>query len=453
MGEVEPAVAAAVADAHRREWAFVLAATVRVTLDLDLAEECVQDAYARALDTWGSAGIPARPGAWLTTVARRRALDLLRRAATARRALPLLVTDPVLAAGSEPAADELAVLDPGAEELAPSARIAPEGARRDPGGAGPVSVAEPAMADDRLRLVFTCCHPALGTDTQVALSLRLLCGLSTAEVARAFLVSEATMAARITRGKKKIAAARIPYRVPPRAELPARVGAVLTVVYLMFSTGYAAPTGDDLMREDLVERSLDLALMLRVLLPGHGEVAGLAALILLTDARRGARVDAAGRLILLADQDRTRWDAAKISEGAALVREALGQGAPGRFTVMAAIAAVHDEAPRFSDTDWPQIVGLYDLLMRRWPSPVVALNRAVAVGFADGPAEGLAALETLAASPELAGYGYLSASRADFLRRLGRTGEARLAYEEALLLTGNAVERDFLAARLDQLGS
>ena len=444
--DVDPtaaAVAAAVADAHRREWAFVLAATVRVTCDLDLAEECVQDAYARALDTWGTAGIPARPGAWLTTVARRRALDLLRRDATARRALPLLVTDPALAPRPDAAADELA-----GPELA-----GPELAGPEPGGSVPVKLADPAVADDRLRLVFTCCHPALATDAQVALSLRLLCGLSTAEVARAFLVSEATMAARITRAKKKIAAARIPYRVPPRAELPARVDAVLTVVHLMFSTGYAAPTGDELMREDLAERSLDLARMLRVLLPGHGEVAGLLALILLTDARRGARVDEAGRLVLLADQDRARWDPAKINEGVALVREALGQGAPGRFAVMAAIAAVHDEAPRFGDTDWPQIVGLYDLLMRRWPSPVVALNRAVAVGFADGPAEGLAALDALAASPELAGYGYLSASRAEFLRRLGRTGEARLAYEEALLLTGNAVERDFLAARLDQLGS
>ena len=441
MMDVDPtaaAVAAAVADAHRREWAFVLAATVRVTRDLDLAEECVQDAYARALDTWGTAGIPARPGAWLTTVARRRALDLLRRDATARRALPLLVTDPGLAPRPDAAADELA----GPELVGP-----------EPGGPVPVKLADPAVADDRLRLVFTCCHPALATDAQVALSLRLLCGLSTAEVARAFLVSEATMAARITRAKKKIAAARIPYRVPPRAELPARVDAVLTVVHLMFSTGYAAPTGDELMREDLAERSLDLARMLRVLLPGHGEVAGLLALILLTDARRGARIDEAGLLVLLADQERARWDPAKINEGVALVREALGQGAPGRFAVMAAIAAVHDEAPRFGDTDWPQIVGLYDLLMRRWPSPVVALNRAVAVGFADGPAEGLAALDALAASPELAGYGYLSASRADFLRRLGRTREARLAYEEALLLTGNAVERDFLAARLDQLGS
>ena len=444
--DVDPtaaAVAAAVADAHRREWAFVLAATVRVTCDLDLAEECVQDAYARALDTWGTAGIPARPGAWLTTVARRRALDLLRRDATARRALPLLVTDPALAPRPDAAADEMA-----AHEL-----FGPELAGPEPGGPVPVKLADPAVADDRLRLVFTCCHPALATDAQVALSLRLLCGLSTAEVARAFLVGEATMAARITRAKKKIAAARIPYRVPPRAELPARVDAVLTVVHLMFSTGYAAPTGDELMREDLAERSLDLARMLRVLLPGHGEVAGLLALILLTDARRGARVDEAGRLVLLADQDRARWDPAKINEGVALVREALGQGAPGRFAVMAAIAAVHDEAPRFGDTDWPQIVGLYDLLMRRWPSPVVALNRAVAVGFADGPAEGLAALDALAVSPELAGYGYLSASRAEFLCRLGRTGEARLAYEEALLLTGNAVERDFLAARLDQLGS
>ncbi len=413
-----PAVTAAVADAHRREWAFVLAATVRVTRDLDLAEECVQDAYTRALGTWGATGIPARPGAWLTTVARRRALDLLRRDATAQRVLPLLVTDQVLDTGPE--------------------------------AAGPAGT---DIADDRLRLVFTCCHPALGTEAQVALSLRLLCGLSTAEVARAFLVSEPTMAARITRAKKKIAAARIPYRVPPRAELTERVDAVLTVVHLLFSTGYAAPTGDVLMRADLVDRSLDLIRMLRVLLPGRREVAGLMALILLTDARRDARADGAGRLILLADQDRARWDAAKVAEGTALVREALAQRAPGRFTLMAAIAAVHDEAPAFGETDWPQIVGLYDLLMRRWPSPVVELNRAVAVGFADGPAAGLAALDALASSPELAGYGYLSAARADFLRRLGRTGEARLAYEEALLLTGNAVEREFLATRLDQLGS
>ena len=271
-------------------------------------------------------------------------------------------------------------------------------------------------------------------------------------MARAFLVSEKTMAARITRAKKKIAAARIPYRVPPVAELPERVDAVLTVVHLLYSTGYAAPAGDELMRTDLAERSLDLARMLHGLLVGHREVTGLLALILLTDARRDARVDGAGRLVLLSEQDRARWDTAKIAEGTALVREALGTGPPGRFTLMAAIAAVHDEAPSFADTDWAQIVGLYDVLMRRWPSPVVALNRAVAVGFADGPGAGLTDLDALAESPELAGYGYLSASRADFLRRLGRTDEARLAYQEALLLTENAAERAFLAARLDQLG-
>jgi RNA polymerase sigma-70 factor, ECF subfamily len=410
-------VAAAVADAHRREWAFVLAATVRVTRDLDLAEECVQDAYTRALATWGSDGIPARPGAWLTTVARRRALDLLRRDSTARRALPLLVTD-----------------------------------RTGLGAQDPLSGAD-EIPDDRLRLVFTCCHPALNTDAQVALALRLLCGLSTAEVARAFLVSETTMAARITRAKKKIAAARIPYRVPPRAELPDRVDAVLTVVHLLFTTGHAAPAGETLTRADLAGRSRDLARMLAELLPGIPEVTGLLALILLTDARRAARVDGTGRLVLLADQDRSRWDQTAIAEGLGLVRDALHLGPPGRFTLMAAIAAVHDEAAAFGDTDWPEIVGLYDLLMQSWPSPVVALNRAVAIGFAAGPAAGLDALDELAASPELAGYGYLAASRASFLRRLDRAEEARLAYSEALLLTGNDVEREFLAARLDELGS
>ncbi len=410
-------VAAAVADAHRREWAFVLAATVRVTRDLDLAEECVQDAYAKALAAWGSDGVPSRPGAWLTTVARRQALDRLRRDSTVRRMLPLLVTD------------------------------------RTGLGPGPGAAGADEIGDDRLRLVFTCCHPALNEDAQVALALRLLCGLSTAEVARAFLVSEATMAARITRAKKKIAAARIPYRVPPRAELPDRVDAVLTVVHLMFTTGHAAPAGETLIRADLASRSRDLARMLAELLSGTAEVTGLLALILLTDARRAARVDGAGRLVLLADQDRSRWDHAAIAEGLGLVRDTLSQGPPGRFTLMAAIAAVHDEAATFGDTDWAEIVGLYDLLMGSWPSPVVALNRAVAVGFAAGPAAGLAALDELAARPELAGYGYLAAARADFLRRLDRAEEARLAYSEALLLTGNDVERDFLAARLDELGS
>jgi RNA polymerase sigma factor (sigma-70 family) len=410
----DPSIAAAVAEAHRREWAFVLAATVRLTRDLDLAEECVQDAYAKALATWASRGVPANPGAWLTTVARRRALDLLRREATRRRSLPLLLDDQV-----EPEPEEIAAHE---------------------------------IADDRLRLIFTCCHPAIAPEAQVALTLRLLCGLSTAEVARAFLVSESTMAARITRAKKKIAAARIPYRVPPADELPARIDTVLTVVHLLFTTRHTAPAGDDLVRRDLVERSLDLARMLRALLPTDADVAGLLALILLTDARSATRVAQDGRLLLLSEQDRTQWDREAISEGVALVREALRRRPPGRFALMAAIAAVHAEAPTWQDTDWREVVALYDVLVQIWPSPVVALNRAVAVGLADGPDAGLEALDALAAEPQLAGYGYLAAARADFLRRLGRTAEARSFYEEALLLTENTIERDFLATRLQQLG-
>ncbi len=409
----DAAVAAAVTEAHRSEWAFVLAATVRVTGDIDLAEECVQDAYAKALAVWAIRGIPERPGAWLTTVARRRALDLSRRQGTRQRALPLLV-------------QREAVTAPG--ETEPS-----------------------EIADDRLRLVFTCCHPALAPEAQVALTLRLICGLTTAEVARAFLVAEATMAARITRAKKKIAMAHIPYEVPPLKELPARIDAVLTVVHLLFTTGHTAPVGADLVRRDLVERSLDLARMLRALVPGDADVAGLLGLILLTDARRPSRVDQAGHLVLMAEQDRARWDHTAIAEGAALVREALARRPPGRFALMAAIAAVHDEAPSWEATDWSEIAGLYDLLATIWPSPVVALNRAVAVGLAQGPAAGLAALDQLSYEPILAAYSYLAAARADFLVRLGRTDEARLAYEEAAMLSENAVEREFLTARLAQL--
>jgi len=306
-------VAAAVADAHRREWAFVLAATVRVTRDLDLAEECVQDAYARALSRWTSDGIPANTGAWLTTVARRRALDLKRRDATLVRALPLLVQDE-----AEPGPD--------ARDHDHEADLVP---------------------DDRLRLVFICCHPALSTEAQCALTLRLVCGLTTAEVARAFLVSEPTMAARITRAKHKIASARIPYRLPSPDDLPARIDSVLTVVHLVFTTGHTAPSGDRLVRGDLIQRALDLTRMLRVLLPHEPGVAGLLGLILLTDARRPARVGDDGEMVLLADQDRDRWDRAAIDEGVALVREALRGRPPGRFALMAAISAVHSQAP-----DW-----------------------------------------------------------------------------------------------------
>jgi RNA polymerase sigma factor (sigma-70 family) len=389
----------------------VLAATVRVTRDLDLAEECVQDAFAKALTAWTEDGVPRNPGAWLTTTARNRAIDLVRREATLRTKLPLLIEDDVA-----PALDT------------------------------------DAFPDDRLRLVFTCCHPALAAEAQVALALRLLCGLSTAEVARAFLVSEPTMAARITRAKKKISQARIPYRVPSAAELPERVDAVLAALHLLFTTGHTAPGGDRLVRHDLVGRAVDLTRMLYALLP-MPEVAGLLALELLTDARRVTRIGDDGRMQLLEEQDRTRWDREQIDEGLLLVRTALSTGPPGRYAVQAAIAAVHADAKTWDETDWREVVALYGVLEQHWPSPVVRLNRAVAVGYADGPEAGLAALEPLLSEPALAGYGYLPAARAEWLRRLGRDTEARTAYEEALLLTENAVERRFLGERLAALGS
>jgi RNA polymerase sigma factor (sigma-70 family) len=386
---------------------------LRVAGDVDRAEECVQDAYAQALAVWGTRGIPDRPGGWLTTVARRRALDLLRRDAVLARSLPLLATTQ-----DEPA---------------------------------PEIASDHEIPDDRLRLICTCCHPALGQEAQVALTLRLLCGLTTAEVARAFLVSEPTMAARLTRAKKKIAAAKIPYRVPPAHELPERLTAVLGVVHLVFTTGHTAPVSDDLVRRDLVERALDLSRMLRLLLPRDPDVAGLLALILLTDARRNTRVDRTGRLLLLEEQDRTQWNAAEIREGLALVREATQARPPGRYALQAAIAAVHSSATTWEATDWEEVVSLYDGLCAIWPSPVVALNRAVAIGMAHGPDAGLRAIDVVAEQPELAGYRYLPAARADFLRRAGRTAEARSSYLAALALTDNAVEREFLTDRLNGL--
>jgi RNA polymerase sigma factor (sigma-70 family) len=404
-----PEVAEAVVRAHR-EWAFVLAATIRVAGDIDSAEEAVQDAYASALTTWGSRGIPSNPAAWLTVAARRRALDVRRREATARRALPKLV---------EPEPEPV-------DELADFGNDIP---------------------DERLRLIFTCCHPALAPESQVALTLRLVCGLSTAEIARAFLVPEATMAARITRAKRKIRVAGIPYRVPEGSELAPRIEQVLAVVHLVYTTGHAAPSGAQLMRRDLAERGQELARMLRALLPTDPDVAGLLALILLTDARRDARVNADGRLVLLEAQDRSRWDRRAISEGVALARESLLALPSGRFGLMAAIAALHDESPSWSATDWREILGLYELLRRVWTSPVVELNHAIALGFAVGPQQGLDRLDELAADPRLARYPYLAAARADCLLRLGRPAEARIAYDEALILTDNEVERDFLASR------
>ena len=402
------------AAAYRSEWAYVLAATLRVTGDIDVAEECVQDAFSRALTAWPKSGIPSNEGAWLTTVARRRAIDVLRRASTQGRVLVKLVE--------------------------------PES------GSIPNDVDLSSVSDDRLRLIFTCCHPALSLESQVALTLKLLCGLSTAEVARAFLVSESTMAARITRAKNKISTSHIPYRVPEIEDLPARVDAVLSVIHLVFTTGHTAPLGADLMRRDLVERALDLSRMMRALLPEDPDVAGLLALILLTDARHETRIGADGTLVLLSEQDRSRWDRRAIEEGSELIRDALGQRLDGPFVLMAAIAAVHAEAPSWESTDWHEIVGLYDLLLVTWPSPVVALNRAVAIGLADGPAAGLSALSELSSDRQLLSYTYLASARADFLRRLGRVEEARTAYQEAIGCCENEIERTFLVGRLQELG-
>jgi RNA polymerase sigma-70 factor, ECF subfamily len=387
----------------------VLAATVRVTRDLDAAEEAVQDAYVQALRTWTADGVPDRPGAWLTTVARRRALNLLRRHRTLQTKLPLLL---------EPETEEPQETD--------------------------------VIPDDRLRLIFTCCHPALALEAQVALTLRLVCGIATPDVAHAFLVSEPTMAARLTRAKKKIAAAHIPYTVPAADELPARVEAVLTVIHLLYTTGHAAPAGDELVRDELTGRALDLVRMLRVLLPGDREAAGLHALLLVHEARRATRTDPAGRLLRLEDQDRSAWNRELIGQADRLVVGALEAGPPGRFLLQGAIASLHAHAPSYEETDWPQILTLYDALLRVWPSPVVALNRAVAVAMVDGPEAALADIEVLERDPRLAGYRYLPATKADLLHRLGRDAEAAGAYRAALALTDNAVERAFLEERLSR---
>jgi RNA polymerase sigma-70 factor, ECF subfamily len=383
----------------------VLASTVRVTRDLDAAEEAVQDAYVQALRTWAADGLPAEPIAWLRTVARRLALNAMRRRDTLAAKLPLLIE--------------------------PEGEMAPE-----------------TFPDDRLRLVFTCCHPALSREAQVALTLRLVCGVATPDVARAFLVPETTMAARITRAKKKIATARIPYAVPSAEDLPARVDAVLTVVHLLYTTGHAAPSGPELVRDELTERAVDLSRMLRTLLPGEREAAGLLALLLVHQARRGTRTDEVGNLVRLADQDRGRWDRTLIAEADRLITASLAAGRPGRFTLQAAIAALHAAAPAYAETDWPQILSLYDELLKRWPSPVVALNRAVVIAEIEGPAAALAEVEALAADGRLAGYPYLPATRAELLHRLGRVAEAADQYRTALTLTDNEAERAFLRGRL-----
>jgi RNA polymerase sigma-70 factor, ECF subfamily len=415
MPVAQTVVEAAVADAFRQDWGKVVATLIRMTGDWDLAEECTQDAFATALARWARDGVPNRPGAWLTTTARNRALDRLRRSKT--EAVKL---------------QEAAVLS-----------VPDEPGLRDDSG----------VADDRLRLMFTCCHPALTLEARVALTLRTLAGLTTAEIGRAFLVPEATMAKRLTRAKHKIRDAGIPYRVPPEHLLPERTPGVLAVLYLLFNEGYSASAGDDLLRPDLSAEAVRLARLLIRLMPDEPEAAGLLALMLLQDARSPARLDDAGELVSLEDQDRSRWDKTKIDEGITLLQAALRRQRAGPYQVQAAIAACHAEAAQASDTDWPQIALLYGELLRMMPSAVVALNRAVAVAMADGPAAGIELVDALAANGALDGYYLLPATRADLLRRMDRRAEAAAAYREALAQVATEPERRYLERRIAEMGS
>ena len=401
----------AITQTHRDEWARVVAALTRRFGDLDIAEEAAAEAFAKAVERWPTNGLPPNPGAWLTTTATHTAIDRIRRESKRddkqKEARVLFDVDPP----------------------------------------GPVG----AIDDDRLRLIFTCCHPALAMETRVALTLRMVGGLTVPEIARAFLVQESAMGRRITRAKEKIRAARIPYQLPSAEDLPARVSGVLAVLFLVFNEGYLATgSGTDPVRHDLTAEAIRLTRLIRALLPEDGEVAGLLALMLLTEARRPARVSASGELITLDEQDRGAWDAALVAEGHQLVRECLAAGLPpGRYQILAAINAVHTSASDIRDTDWSQVVALYDQLVRLDPSPVVFLNRAIAIGELDGPQLALATVDLL--EDKLTGYHAYHATRADLLRRLGRSQESRAAYDKAIELAGNSAETAYLTRRRGQL--
>ncbi len=412
-------VGEAITRVHREEWARVVAALTRRFGDLDIAEEMAAEAFAVAVERWPTDGVPPNPGAWITVTASRRAIDRLRR--ESRR-----------------------------DDKQKEAQMLYDDTPPEP----PNVFAERAIDDDRLRLIFTCCHPALAMEARVALTLRMVGGLTVSEIARAFLVTEATMGQRITRAKGKIKAARIPYRVPSAEDLPARISGVLAVLFLVFNEGYLASDPEkDAVRGDLTLEAIRLTRLLQALLPSDGEVAGLLALMLLTEARRSARVSASGELVTLDEQDRGAWDAALIAEGHALVRERIaavsaGQGPPGRYQILAAINAVHTSARDVRDTDWSQVVALYDQLAGIDPSPIVALNRAIALAELDGPEVALAVVDRL----DLGSYHAYHATRADLLRRLSRSADARAAYQKALELAGNTAEVAYLTRRRDQLG-